>query len=388
MTHRRGFTLAELTVTLGISGLAIGLALFAFMSQQRSFEGIEVTRAGQEAARDATLEFERTLRLAGFGIDPRFAFDFRQYRCATPPCRDRVDGPDELVFHSRSVAYRNVPDGTSGCTDSQGCLVGNAWRVTAASATTLSIQAKVGQRFRRGEILLVSCPSASRASMATVQTTTAARTTDGIQDVSLMPAVAGNPYQESAFTDPCYQSGASAFLIQRFHYFVATYASVPWLMLDLGQDLNGNQQTPEEGDAADLLPIARGVEDLQFAYVLGRSATVSAPDSNQNWSIGDKTGTVEEPDPTINAPVYRTGTNDVLRFNLHPANIRAVRVSIGIRTARADPGPPKGWPGDPLALNENRSALLSSSQYGRLRRMTAQTLVTVRNMESRALFIF
>jgi hypothetical protein len=95
---------------------------------------------------------------------------------------------------------------------------------------------------------------------------------------------------------------------------------------------------------------------------------------------------VEEPDPTASAPGYTTASTGAPRFTTHPANVRAVRVSLVSRSPHADPGPGPGWQGDVLPLFENRSANAGAS--GRVRRVATRTTVQVRNLGSRALFLF
>lgn len=403
MRTPRGFTLLELTVTLAVSSFALALVLMTFQSQQRAFEAIEVGRAGQEIARDATLTLERTLRRAGFGIDPRVAFDMRTFKCASVPCRDKTDGSDELVFVARTARYRIDPTGGT-CTDANGCPQGQAWRASSVTATSLVLKGRAGDRFRRGQLLQLLCPGSTINTMATVSVTTGALAADGLIAVNLTTAVAGDPYQSNVFTDACYSSGAvTVFAVDRFRYYVDASYGVPYLMLDTGVDQSANNVIGAE----DLIPIARGVEDLQVAYVLNDSPNFTAPDNGTDWVVGNTSGTVEEPDPTIaNPPDYQTIDEDARRYTRHPANIRAVRVSLGVRSLRPDPGPPSGWAGDTFGpvdttgaatARENRNAYTEyapdadSARTGvqpRLRRYQARTTVSVRNLGSRALFLF
>jgi type IV pilus assembly protein PilW len=387
----RGFTITELLVTMAVSGFAIAAVLGTFASQQRSFESAESARSGQEAAREGLLEMERSLRMLGFGVDPRYAFDFRTYRCAAAPCRDKIDAPDELVFMARDPAYRLTPAGV---------LEGNAWVVVSA-APTFTVQIRTGQRFRKGQVLFVSCAGASRYTMATVGTTTDVATADGNQNLDIMTAVAGDPYRENNYADACYGVGtAMAFTVNRYRYFIETVDNLPWLMLDTGIDLDGDNVTPDTGDIDDIIPVARGVEDIQVAYTLRRSAAFTAPDNNTNWIIGDTPGTVEEPDPTIVQPStypYRTTSVDAAAYNLHPGNIRQIRVTLMVRSPRQDNAPPPSWLGDappwlntaiPTAMRhvENRNA--GTTSLGRLRRYPTITTVNLRNMGSRSPFVF
>jgi type IV pilus assembly protein PilW len=391
----RGFTLVELLVASTVALLAITLVTLVFLTQQRSLVALDLTRQASEAARDALLEMEPSLRRLGWGIDPRYAIDLRSYNCTAVPCRDRIDAPDEIVFVARNPNYRWLDIGVGGCATVGGCFTGNAWH-GSATGTTVTVAANAGDVFTLGRLLLVTCANGSRATMARVAVTRTAAAAGNL-DVPVMAAAAGNPYRENAWAggDPCYTAVAPAtppsiFLVDRFRYAVRSFNGVPWLAVDTGMDLNGNGTTAENDvDPDDLIPIARGVEDLQVSYVYanGTAFGFAAPDAvNANWIVGDTPGTQEEPDPTAAAPQYTTASSDVSRFNLHPANVRSIRVTLGIRSLQTDQSQSAAWDGDPLVLSENRNAQLAS--LGRLRRYTAATTIYARDMESRNAFIF
>ena len=118
----RGFSLVELLIALAVSLLVIGGAMALLVSQQRIFQVSSADRALQETGRIALEELTSNLRLAGYGIDPSYAFDFgelaiaRQDRaptnanvsaastfanCKSITCRDSIAGSDEIVFRYR-----------------------------------------------------------------------------------------------------------------------------------------------------------------------------------------------------------------------------------------------------------------------------------------------
>jgi hypothetical protein len=128
---------------------------------------------------------------------------------------------------------------------------------------------------------------------------------------------------------------------------------------------------------------------MQVAYALDPCpGYASGPDANGDWLVGNTKGTREEPLMVTNppAPTYGTASNDPSRcITLSPANVRAIRVSLRLRSDRADHGRGPGWPGDVLNAPENRPGTLNVPDY---RLFSAQVDVTLRNMTSTAGFIF
>lgn len=388
MKTARGFTLLELLVGATISLLAIGLVMLTFLGQQRAFQAVDLTRAAGRTERDALLDMEGALRRAGWGIDPQYAFDFRSYACAATPCRDSVNGPDEMVFVSRNPNYRWIDNGVGTCATAGGCLNGNAWAIQSVTANSVTINTNAGDLFHKGRIVLGVCPNGAAATMGTVSATVSTAAATNGQTLQL-DAAAADAYHANGFsTNGCFtQAGATLFLVDRYRYAVNSYNGVPWLVLDTGLDLDRNGVV----DANDWSPVAQGVEDMQIGYALnvGTQFGFAAPDNNANWVVGDTPGVVEEPNPTLAAPAYTSGSNAPERFNLHPGNIRSVRVTLGIRSIAQDPSQTASWTGDHLLLSENRNVpALATAPTDNLRRFHTATSVYARDMESRSAFIF
>lgn len=412
----RGFTLIELLVGASVALFGIGLVLLTFLAQQRSFNKLDLTRESSQTARAALTEMESSLRRVGFGVEPRFAIDMRYYQCPTVPCRDSATGPDELVFVARNPNYQWHPNGESGCTATNGCYLGNAWQVVDFSGTTnvgtVTIAARAGDFFQKGREVMITCANGASATMARVSgltpTANGGLGAAGNLPITLMPQSVGNPYLDNNMSAACFgtpgnvAAGVSLFLIDRYRYAITTFSDgTPWLVLDTGLDLNNSGFLPDSAAPEhlnNLIPIAQGVEDLQIAYALqpGTTYGIAAPDSNTNWVIGDQAGTQEEPDPTLTAPLYATPISDPSRYNKHPGNVHAIRVSLGIRSLQSDPTQPPAWAGDPiLPFNpdtlatfprENRNA--QPATVGRFKRFSVQSNVFLRNMDSRSPFIF
>src|SRR5258708_27834055 len=141
------------------------------------------------------------------------------------------------------------------------------------------------------------------------------------------------------------------------------------------------------------VPVAKNVEDLQIAYVLNTPTGSSppAPDSNQNWIVGDVAGFQEQPDPNVQGPQpdYVTASaTDPSRFTMNPANVRMVRYSFTIRSYRPDPYPAAPWAGDPFLFQENRDTATGVPALGRYPPVVIKGSVALRNMESRSPFVF
>jgi hypothetical protein len=156
---------------------------------------------------------------------------------------------------------------------------------------------------------------------------------------------------------------------------------------------SGLMNDPNNPNNLERVPVAKNVEDLQIAYVLNTptGSSPTAPDSDQNWIVGDVAGRQEQPDPNAQAPQpdYVTASaTDPSRFTMNPANVRMVRYSFTIRSYRPDPYPPAGWAGDPFLFQENRDTTTGVPALGRYRRVVIKGSVALRNMESRSPFVF
>jgi prepilin-type N-terminal cleavage/methylation domain-containing protein len=231
---QKGFTLIELMVSLGVVVFCISLVLGVFISQQKAFASLDLVRVAAEAGRDASMDFETSLRRAGWGMDPRYAFDFKTYAGSGGPPRDSATAPDSIVFYARNPNYHWDPNGTGGppaCAVAAGCFIGKAWLVTSASASSITLTTRVGDVIEKGQIILLTLDNGSPpapagsptpAGSAPVMVTAAARVsaTSTSTTVSLSN-VANDIYQQNAANSyPVTTGGTSpplyAFLIDRF----------------------------------------------------------------------------------------------------------------------------------------------------------------------------
>jgi len=441
MKTTRGFTMIELLVGMTVGLLVIGVVMATFLSQQRAMQALDLSREASNAGRDAMLSLQETIGRAGYGIDPRYAFDFRNYNCptysATAPCRDSVNSPDQMVFVERDPNYywAGTPSSTvQGCCTTTTCIAidstaactGHAWQVTAFDTTHVTINTNnANDTFLVGQTVLMTCAKGLNPTMGTVNTLAKASNVGGVNSslqLTLTAASTTNPYKNNiaAGHDPCFDSlvGVSMFLVNRYRFFITTLPPItpgqtlpePWLMLDRGLDYNQNGTTPENTgsgspDTNDLIPIAHGVEGLQIAYLYQPSTTgLAAQDNNTNWIVGDNpSGTPEEPtvDPTAvgattgntsTGPTQTTADTDPLRFNTNAANIRGVRVRIVVRSLNRDITQPLSWLGDPATppgatTIEDRSDF-TAVNLGQFRRYFSSVAVATPNLRSKDPFIF
>jgi prepilin-type N-terminal cleavage/methylation domain-containing protein len=329
-----GFTLIELLMSMAIMLIAVGAAFGVMTSQNAMLKkqaGLGSAIAQSQLALDA---IERSIRLAGTGIDPQFAFDFDFYKCALPGgavslsesanCaagkRDATAQPDELVVAYRDPAYsiyRGITgalpkDTRAGCTaNGADAYSGRVWSVTAATTSNVTLLLKPGDTIYRGQILQIACFDGSTYTYATVNQNRTSQTgaSCSTATLTLYGTQANDPFNQPGFLSAtCFSAGtARAFAVKRQRYFVYRDLNAsptrPYLMLDQGLDLDDSGTLTD----ADLLPIASDIEDLQIAYVTEQPGILSlaaAPtgflksnfvtDSNADGIWGNDSGKVEQ----------------------------------------------------------------------------------------------
>src|SRR5512142_52402 len=363
----RGYTLLELMIAMTVSLLTIAAGVTLLLASQHSFQVTAGDRLIQETARVILDEIGTNLRMAGYGLEPTFAFDaglpsrtkmvglddptnfgaptglganvwFGGYTLeGTPVARDSITGPDELVFYSRDPGFsRGVAKVGAGGT----------------SLTLAPPMSGAATDLLEGQVLQVMCYGAQDQWLWAYVTVDKTDSTNPA--APLVSLKSGNgvtfPLQNDLLTQNCYGGGTGsvrAFKIDRYHYYVAavdpdgnvrnweTAGTRPYLMLDQGLKRDG---TPV------LTPIAPDVEDLQIAYVfpLATGAKVLGADPGTP-AVANDTGVDTGlnvypeaegiPTPSFATPAMQV---DVSHSTHHPANIRAVRVGIVVRTPTQD----------------------------------------------------
>jgi type IV pilus assembly protein PilW len=392
----RGFTLIELMIASTISILVIGGGVALMLSQQRMYQRSAGERGLQETARIALGELSTTLRMAGFGVDPPLVLDFgfadnltmtqapriagvnvrttapRSYLCNTPvSCRDSIAGPDEIVFYSRSPIFAHA-------------------LTSVASATSISISGPLNTPLYAGQILQLTCTSGNMYwGYVTVGAFVDRTAAVGPVAVTLSPGAGGNqldfPFQQGLLGDAnfseCFASGAAMVTkVDRYRYFVANYDAAgavqpaltpgtrPCLMLDQG--LSDASNAP-----AQPMLVAPDVEDLQLGYLYPIGA-VQLVGFTPNTAIAVGAGGIDLA-PGTGSPGFSTPLGDPARLNQHPANIRAVRVSVVVRSSAPDPN----IPDTVIPAAGNRPELPGLPNFSRMR---FDTTVMLPNLDSRS----
>jgi type IV pilus assembly protein PilW len=389
-----GFTLLELVIGLTASAIIIAGGVALLIGQQRRFQTGSAERQMQDTARTALQELTGTLRLAGFGVDPGLALDLGRSENITmygavPTagatvvqtgwactggnvlCRDRIDAPDELVFYTRDPSFGH--------------------RITSVGGTgSITIAGPLSTPLYRGQVLLLICSTSTTAdnipywayvTVGSYVGPSAAATVS----VSLLSATGGAldfPSQNASLSQACFGLGdAVATKVDRYRYYVRAFdaagiaqnypelperpSTTPFLMLDQG--LLDQDGTPL------LTAVAPDVEDLQVAYSYpGSGVLVGATPSTR--ITADAAGI--DLAPASGVPGYGTGYDAASRTNRHPANVRAVQLTLVVRQASTDIGIADATV--PAAGNRPDAAGLAG-----FRRLRIQTTVVLPNLEAR-----
>ncbi len=300
MRGPRGFTLIELLVGTAVSMLTVTAVAAAFIAFSKDVYTQEGIRGGQAGLRDAVQSLARQLRMAGYGLEPRYAFGLPTGWNGSVAGATEPNNSDRLVIRSRDVLF-HAPVASGG--------------LSAGSVRVASLP--VG--LRRGQIVQVVCAGGGPAAYGRLRA-----------DAEASASAVVLSLETSTGTFPDLHAGLES--------MCATTAGMPipaWLFkVDVYDyrvrlvDDDANAATPGKpylfrghglGTQPDALgtPVAAGVEALRITFV------------RQN-------GQVFTPDPAAAAPEYADPTNHPRRANNHPANTRAVRLGVVTRATLAD----------------------------------------------------
>jgi type IV pilus assembly protein PilW len=382
-TSPRGFTLVELLITVAVTLVVISAALVGIGAQQRAYLNGRRLRDAQTAARRALLSIERNLPSAGSGMDAALAFDLSQW--TTGPCpsstmgtcpSDSTSNSDELTFFARDPRYW---DPATNTTD----LVGNAWRIQTVTGSGVTIAARPGDRFLKGQIFVAVCSGATSYAYFTASAnwpSSGTVSTTSFQTIPLVPSNPSNPFlRQDAATATCFTTAgwslpgdpptdpARLFLINKYRYHVRPVATGamgsatvydPLLVLDRGLDLNGDGNVDDQDEVI----VAEGIESLQVGYsfygasaatpipqagvTAGTALTLVAGTPQSAGAAADTITTTTFPGTVIaGQSVYQPSSfypytygppPDPVRFTNHQGNFQLVRIAVLARSLEVD----------------------------------------------------
>ena len=408
MHGRRGFTLVEIMIALGVSAIALTAAVAAANAQQRAFYNGQKSRAAQNAGRSALLFIEQKLPSAGYGMDASLALDFGWYDrsaiCPETGCvPDRTDGADELVFYARDPAYW-AP------TDPAGEPRGHAWHLVAISDDEVKLKARAQDVFRQGQILQAVCPGEPRYAYFTVGTTTSTTADNAEFPVRLVDADTADPFkrQDVAIGGACFAAGARVFAVDRYRLHVRPVdtgdgRTDPFLVLDTGTDLDEDLDVDED----DEILLAEGIEAFQVSYQFTNPALLAGAAAEIDLNAGAPTQADDVITPTVFPGTVAVGQfeyepSSFYRHRLltplpaeretnHQANVRAVRISLVARSPEPDPASSANltWTaGSPLWRMNQTAAPDWVPADGGYQRTVLDTAVNLPNMTVRAMSYF
>jgi type IV pilus assembly protein PilW len=369
----RGFTLLELLVGAAVGAVVlVGISL-TFISQAQQYQAHASRRGIQANARQAMAFLERTLRVAGYGVDAdRAIIAYDSYNAVT----DRQDPgyPDAFIVHWRDPLFRR--------------------QVLAIDSSTITIDNKLIEPMRQGQILMVICspnptPTNTTEFMAnanpphafvTVATYTAKDATAISLDATPPAGAPNSPllgpgrlfHEQANFGagPPCFHDVAhppQLVMVHRAAFYVAMFDDdgdpatperTPYLMMHEGLDMPTATNPTGDGniDANDAVPVAEGIEQLQAAYildtndddadqtplVLGVNPTPAMDITHygENWEQIDPslpTGWFFNPFNPYPKKLYTPQDMALAHLKDHPANIRQVRLTLVARSQVPDP---------------------------------------------------
>jgi type IV pilus assembly protein PilW len=367
----RGFTLLELLVGTVVTSIILSAVAVAVMGVQASYQSESRITTAVEGLRTGTNFIEQRLRLAGYGVDPRFAFDFKT---AVLPSNKKANHvitlaagvppaiTDDLAFRYRDPAWMR--------------------RGTWSEGLNLADGATFGMSFPKGQRFIISCEGGKNQLVVKAGAGGVSKDAKTSSNFEVDAALSTIPVDDGCLT----KEGRAAPFILLLHELrirVVALEGRPFLMAFQGID---------ELDMSTAVPLMADVESFQVAYVMNRpppTGTNSGIDPVDkaspvaNWVLGDvgSADTNRFPDPAVRPePVYRLPYDDVARFNRHPANIRAVRVSIGVRSTSPEPNGRRAFPR--VDLEDSAEGKPADGYY----RTNISTTVRVPNLMSRSAF--
>jgi|GEM_PF-1322494 len=329
-----GFTLLELLVGTATTTIILAAVAVSFIGIQGSYQTESRINVSVEGLRTATNFIEQRVRLAGYGIDPRFAFDFN---AASLPGQTKSNHTlvfakgtprsitDDLAFRYRDSAYLR-----------RGSFKGGNGLMLEAS--TFGVDLHPGQR------LIVSCTNGKKYLVLRVNAGGVSKNLATSANFTVDPALSSIPQDEPCLSKAGPLDAPYVMLLHEIRLRIMDLQGRPFLMAFRGLD-ELNMETA--------VPLAADVESFQVAYIMNRPPQdgpnallppVDVSSAEPNWVLGDVNSADRDrfPDPRNplgQEPQYKDPYDAAIRYSRHPANIRGVRLSLSLRsTAREASG--------------------------------------------------
>lgn len=362
----RGFTLVELLVGIAVSSIVLVAVAGAFIAGQRALQAQSQIRVAVEQTRGASGYVDRIVRMAGYGIDPQFAFDFSTTGLPGPTKDNFSSATPSFVTDDLAFRFRDPGFLRRGSLGSTGATLTLATPLTAALPD--------------GQAVLVACPGGVERFVG--------RSASGSTTADIVLTAYGAPFPTaipSCLRGATGGRAAYVMLIREVRLRIIDIAGTPYLVVYKNFDAPTSANTAFE-------PLAADVESFQVAYVMNRppptgccSATTLGPaDGNGTFILGDAAGETL-PVAQVNRPGYSTPYDDALRYTADPANIRQVRISVLLRSVRKEQSGRTAFAPPPME-NYTPGGGGTAPPDGFYRTWTTST-VRVPNLASRSFFL-
>ncbi|HQR29047.1 MAG TPA: PilW family protein, partial [Anaeromyxobacteraceae bacterium] len=262
-----------------------------------------------------------------------------------------------------------------------------------SGGNSITIAGPLPTPLHAGQILQVMCFSGDMLwAYVTVGATVAASTADTVT-VTLASGVANQfPFQNDYLANSCFSTvaprnadpvtfanAAKVYKVDQFRYYVSrfddagnlvtdvTSTARPYLMLDQGLS---------DGSNPIRSVVVPDVEDLQFAYVFPNSvAGLQLIGATPSTAIASGSSGIDV-DPAADPPSFSDPSTAATRTTQHPANIRAVAVSVVARSPQAEDGV------FDFAIPATRNRPVTTGPVGH-RRQLFETTAATRNLDAR-----
>jgi type IV pilus assembly protein PilW len=333
----RGFTLLELLVGTATTTIILAAVAVSFAGIQGSYQTESRIKVAVEGVRTATHFIEQRVRLAGYGIDPRFAFDFAPTALPGHAKANHTlvfgEGvpksvTDDLAFRYREPAYLR-----------RGRFLGAAGVVLESDSFGIDLV--------KGQRLIVSCNNGKRQLVLKVSGGGVSKHQGASSNVTVDRALSTTEPDDTCLVKTG-QDAPYVMLLHEVRLRIMDLGGRPFLMAFQGLD-ELNMETA--------VPLAADVESFQVAYLMNRPPQegpnallppVDVASEEPNWVLGDvdsadKDRFPEPRDPLKPEPQYKDPYDAPIRYSRHPANIRAVRVALSVRSTSRESSGRRGF---------------------------------------------